>query len=78
MPPYFQASMKPYPNGYPPAYWPQYPLYYAAPQGGINKDSETSKPNKVTGWDPSKPHPFIVSCIMAFDRRPHKFPTNCQ
>jgi len=49
-----------------------------APQGGFDEDSETAKPNKFTGWDPSKLCPFIVSCIMVFNSRPHKFPTNCQ
>jgi len=37
-----------------------------------------AKPDKFTGWDPSKLHPFIISCIMAFDSRPHKFVTNHQ
>ena len=78
MPPYFQAPVQPYLIGYPPTCWPQYLPYYAAPQGGFDKDSETSKPNKVTGWDPSKLRPFIFSCIMAFDSRSHKFATDCQ
>jgi len=64
--------------GYPPAHWPQYPPYYAAPQGGFDEDSETAKPNKFTGRDPSNPCPFIVSCIMVFDSRPHKFATDHQ
>src|SRR5882724_8938464 len=76
MPPYFQAPVQPYLIGYPPTCWPQYLPYYAAPQGGFDKDSETSKPNKVTGWDPSKLRPFIFSCIMAFDSRSHKFVTD--
>ena len=37
-----------------------------------------AKPDKFTGWDPSKLHPFIVSCIMAFDSRPCKFATDRQ
>jgi len=37
-----------------------------------------AKPDKFTGWDPSKLCPFIVCCIMAFDSRPHKFATDCQ
>ena len=68
-----QAPVQPYPNGYHPAYWPQYLPYYAAPQGGLNEDSETAKPDKFTGQDPLKLHPFIISCIMAFDSRLHKF-----
>ena len=78
MPPYFQAPTQLYPIGHPPAQWPQYPPYYTAPQGGFNKDSETTKPDKFTGWDPSELHPFIISCIMAFDSRLHKFVTEYQ
>jgi len=78
MPQYGHAPVQPYPNTYPPAYWPPYLLHYMAPQGGFNKDSETAKPNKFTGRDPSKLCPFIVSCVMAFDSRPCKFATNHQ
>ena len=35
-----------------------------------------AKPNKFTGWDLLKLHPFIISCIMAFDSRPCKFVTD--
>jgi len=35
--------------------------------GHGNEDSETAKPDKFTGREPSKLHPFVVSCIMAFD-----------
>ena len=76
MPPYFQAPMQPYQISHPPAQWPQYPPYYATPQGGFNEDSETAKPEKFTGWDPLKLHPFIISCIMAFNSIPHKFATD--
>ena len=69
---------QPYPIGYPPAPWPQYPPYYAAPQGSLDSGSEMAKPDKFTGWELSKLCPFIISCIMAFDSRPHKFATNCQ
>src|SRR5882724_8593051 len=27
---------------------------------------------------PLELHPFIISCIMAFNSKPHKFVTNCQ
>src|SRR5882724_8449879 len=37
-----------------------------------------AKPNKFTGWDPSKLHPFVVSCIMAFDSQLLKFATDHQ
>jgi len=37
-----------------------------------------AKPDKFTGWDPSKLHPFIISCIMAFDSRPRNFVTDQQ
>src|SRR5882724_9629569 len=36
------------------------------------------KPDKFTGQDSSKPHPFIISCVMDFDSRPHKFATDSQ
>src|SRR5882724_9346811 len=78
MPPYGHAPVQPYLNAYPPAYWPPYLPHYAAPQGGFNEDSEMAKPDKFTGWDPSKLHPFIVSCVMAFDSRPCKFATDRQ
>jgi len=41
-------------------------------------DSETAKPEKFMGREPSQLCPFIISCIMAFDSRPHKFVTECQ
>jgi len=37
-----------------------------------------AKPDKFTGQDPLKLHPFIVSCIMAFDSQPCKFVTDHQ
>jgi len=47
-------------------------------QGTFYDNSKTAKPNKFTGQDPSKLHPFIVSCIMAFDSKPQKFVTDHQ
>src|SRR5882724_5562036 len=58
MPPYVPAPVQPYQNTYPPAYWPQYLPYYTSPQGSFDKDLETAKPNKFTGWDPSKLRPL--------------------
>src|SRR5882724_1485086 len=37
-----------------------------------------AKPDKFTGRDLSKLHLFVVSCIMAFNSRPHKFATDQQ
>jgi len=78
MPNYFLHPTQPYPIGYPPTQWPPYQQYYAGQQGTFNEDSETAQPDKFTSWDPLKLHPFIVSCIMAFNSSPHKFATNCQ
>ena len=64
--------------GYPPPQWPQYPPYYLALQGSYEGDSETAKPEKFMGREPSQLRPFIISCIMAFDSRPRKFMTKCQ
>src|SRR5882724_11650532 len=68
----------PYLIGYPLGLWPPYQQYYAGPQGHGQEDSEMAKPDKFTGWDPSKLCPFIVSCIIAFDSQPCKFATNLQ
>src|SRR5882724_11436564 len=78
MPNYYPAPAQPYPIGYPLDPWPPYQQHYAGPQGHRAEDSETAKPNKFTGQEPSKLHPFIVSCVMAFDSRPHKFATDRQ
>jgi len=78
MPPYGYAPTQPYPNAYPPVYWPPYLPHFVAPQGSLDEDSETAKPDKFTGRDPSKLRPFIVSCVMAFDSRPRKFTTDRQ
>src|SRR5882724_5232622 len=77
-PNHYLAPAQPYPIGYLLGLWPPYQQYYAGPQGHGEEDSETAKPNKFTGWEPSKLHPFIVSCVMAFDSRPHKFATDHQ
>src|SRR5882724_10517685 len=76
VPNYYLAPAQPYPIGYPPGPWPPYQQYYAGPQGPSKEDSETAKPDKFTGQDPSKLCPFIVCCIMAFDSQPHKFATD--
>src|SRR5882724_4699834 len=78
MPNYYPAPAKLYPICYPPGTWPPYQQYYAGSHGHGEEDSETAKPDKFTGQDPSKLHPFIVSCIMALDSRPCKFVTNFQ
>src|SRR5882724_8310550 len=64
--------------GYPPTQWPQYRPYYLASQGLYEGDSETAKPEKFMGCEPSQLHPFIISRIMAFDSRPRKFATEGQ
>src|SRR5882724_3052656 len=74
----YPAPAQPYLIGYPLGQWPPYQQYYAGPPGHGEEDSKLAKPDKFTSWDPSKLHPFIVSCIMAFDSQPHKFVTNCQ
>jgi len=58
--------------------WPPYQQNYTGPYGHGDEDSETAKPNKFTGRDPSKLRPFVVSCIMAFDSWPRKFATDWQ
>src|SRR5882724_6480929 len=63
---------------YPPPQWLQYPPYHGAPQGSYDGDSETAKPEKFTGREPSQLRPFIISCVMAFDSRPRKFATERQ
>jgi len=78
VPNYYLAPAQPYPIGYLPGPWPPYQQYYAGPQGHSEEDSETAKPDKFTGRDPSKLFPFIVCCIMAFDSWPHKFATDQQ
>ena len=78
MPNYYLAPAQPYPISYPPGPWPPYQQHYAGQYGHGDEDSETAKPNKFTGRDPSKLRPFVVSCIMAFDSRPRKFATDRQ
>jgi len=78
MPHYYQAPAQPYLISYPLGPWPPYQQHYAGQHGHVEEDSKTAKPNKFTGWDPSKLHAFIVSCIMAFDSQPHKFATDHQ
>src|SRR5882672_10554702 len=78
--------LQPAPETYTPAQWPSYPqapwepypLYYPYQQNGNDEDSETARPDKFTGWDPSKLCPFIICCVMAFDSRPCKFATDRQ
>src|SRR5882724_8502790 len=60
MPNYFLAPTQPYLIGYPPCLWPPYQQYYAGQQGHVNEDSKMAKPNKFTGQDASKLHPFII------------------
>jgi len=67
MPNYYLAPAQPYPIGYPLGLWPPYQQYYTGPHGHVEEDSRTAKPDKFTGQDPLKLHPFIVSYIMAFD-----------
>ena len=76
VPNYYPAPAQLYPISYPPGPWPPYQQYYAGPQGHGEEDSKTAKPDKFTGRDPLKLHPFIVFCIMAFDSQPHKFATD--
>src|SRR5882724_2025909 len=71
IPNYYPAPAQPYLISYPPGPWLPYQQYYAGQHGHVKEDSETAKPNKFTGQDPSKLHPFIISCIMAFDSQPH-------
>src|SRR5882724_9146027 len=78
MPNYYPAPMQPYPISYPPGPWPPYQQNYTGPYGHGGEDSETAKPEKFTGWDPSKLCPLVVSWIMAFDSRPRKFATDRQ
>src|SRR5882672_3893946 len=63
---------------YPQAPWAPYPPYYPYQQNGNEEDSETARPDKFTGRDPSKLRPFIICCVMDFDSRPRKFATDCQ
>src|SRR5467141_2546041 len=89
-PPLFQYStlypLQPTPATYAPAQWPSYPQapwapyppYYPYQQNGNEEDSETARPDKFTGQDPSKLHPFIICCVMAFDSWPCKFVTDRQ
>src|SRR5882724_8591480 len=78
LPNHYPAPVQPYLIGYPLGPWPPYQQYYAGPQGHSEEDSEMAKPEKFTGQEPSKLCPFIVSCVMAFESRPHKFATDCQ
>src|SRR5882724_8113620 len=78
VPNHYPAPVQTYPIGYPPGPWPPYQQYYAGPQGHGKEDSETAKPDKFTGREPSKLHPFIVSCVMAFDSWPRNFATDHQ
>src|SRR5882724_8368590 len=75
---YYPAPVQLYPISYPPGQWPPNQQHYAGPPGHGKEDSKMAKPDKFTGRDPSKLHPFIVSCIMAFDSRPCKFATDHQ
>src|SRR5882672_12310426 len=89
-PPLFQYPtsypLQPAPATYAPAQWPLYPQapwapylpYYPYQQNGNEEDSETARPDKFTGWDPSKLCPFITCCVMAFDSQPRKFATDRQ
>src|SRR5882672_3794463 len=78
--------LQPAPATYIPAQWPSYqqtpwapyPPYYPYQQHGNDEDSETARPDKFTGRDPSKLRPFIICCVMAFDSRPRKFATDRQ
>ena len=78
MPNYYPTPAQPYLISYLLGQWPPYQQYYAGPPGHSEVDSKTAKPDKFMGGDPSKLHPFIVSCIMAFNSWPHKFATDCQ
>src|SRR5467141_3437220 len=78
--------LQPTPATYVPAQWPSYqqapwapyPPYYPYQQNGNDEDSETARPDKFTGRDPSKLRPFIICCVMAFDSRRRKFATDRQ
>jgi len=74
----YPAPGQPYLISYLPGLWPPYQQYYEGPQGHGEEDSKTAKPNKFTGREPSKLHPFIISCVMAFDSRPCEFATDRQ
>ena len=74
----------PRPPGPPPADggpWPQpgfpwnpyYQFPFPYPQAIPDGDSDVAKPDKFTGKDPRLLQTFIVSCIMVFDNKPHKF-----
>src|SRR5882724_10500548 len=65
MPHYYQAPAQQYLISYPPGPWPPYHQYYPGLHGHVEEDYEMAKPDKFTGCDPLKLHPFIVSCIMA-------------
>jgi len=53
MPNYYLAPAQPYPNSYLLGPWPPSQQYYAGLHGHIKEDSETAKPKKFTGQDPS-------------------------
>ena len=76
MPNYYPAPVQPYLISYLPGPWPPYQKYHAGPYGHSEEDSEMAKPDKFTGRDPSKLHPFVVSCIMALNSQPCKFATD--
>jgi len=65
MPNYYPAPAQPYLIGYPPGPWQPYQQYYTGHPSHGDEDSETAKPDKFTGREPSKLRPFIVSCVMA-------------
>src|SRR5882724_2959090 len=54
MPNYYPAPAQLYPIGYPPGPRPPYQQNYMGPYGHGDEDSETAKPDKFTGRDPSK------------------------
>jgi len=77
MPNYYPAPAQPYPTGYPSGHGHPTSSTHRS-TGHREEDSETAKPDKFTGREPLKLHPFIVSCVMAFDSRPRKFATDRQ
>src|SRR5882724_6850347 len=58
MPNYYPAPAQLYPIGSPPGLCPPYQQHYTGPYGHGDEDSETAKPDKFTGRDPYKLHPF--------------------
>src|SRR5882724_8195938 len=64
MPHHYQAAAQLYPIGYPLGPWSPYQQHYAGPHRHFEEDSKTAKPNKFTGWDPSKLHAFSLTQIL--------------